>query len=175
MSPSQLNGNPAEARADIFALGLVIYEMACGTRRTARAEVQLSHVRGPGGINHLNMLPDFTNNWELAVTVFLMPITILWWSVWYPGAEPGGGSYIAQRMLASKSEKDALGGTLLAGSAPLCNSAEAASVHIDAPVVDRVVVQEITDGSHDIFLRGAELPGLSVQRVGPAASAGLLG
>jgi Na+/proline symporter len=48
----------------------------------------------------------------LAVTVFLMPVTILWWSVWYPGAEPGGGSYIAQRMLASKSEKDALGGTL---------------------------------------------------------------
>ena len=35
-----------------------------------------------------------------------------WWAVWYPGAEPGGGSYIAQRMLASKSEKDALGGTL---------------------------------------------------------------
>jgi len=46
------------------------------------------------------------------VTVFIMPLTILWWSVWYPGAEPGGGSYIAQRMLASKSEKDALGGTL---------------------------------------------------------------
>ena len=34
-----------------------------------------------------------------------------------------------------------------------------------------MVVQEITDGSHDIFLRGAELPGLSVQRVGPAAFA----
>jgi Na+/proline symporter len=58
------------------------------------------------------MLPDFTSNWDLAVAVFVMPITILWWSVWYPGAEPGGGSYIAQRMLASKSEKDALGGTL---------------------------------------------------------------
>ena len=35
-----------------------------------------------------------------------------WWAVWYPGAEPGGGSYIAQRMLASKSEKDALGAVL---------------------------------------------------------------
>jgi len=41
-----------------------------------------------------------------------MPLTVQWWAVWYPGAEPGGGSYIAQRMLASKSEKDALGGTL---------------------------------------------------------------
>ena len=73
---------------------------------------KLSHVRGPGGLNYLNMLPDFTNNWDLAVAVFIMPIAVQWWAVWYPGAEPGGGSYIAQRMLASKSEKDALGGTL---------------------------------------------------------------
>jgi FtsP/CotA-like multicopper oxidase with cupredoxin domain len=66
----------------------------------------------------------------------------------------------------------ALGGTLLTGAAPAYHSAEAAPVRIEAPVVDRVVVQEITDGAHDIFLRGAELPGLSVQRVGPAAFAG---
>ena len=73
---------------------------------------KLSHLHGPGGLNYLAMLPDFTNQWDLALAVFIMPITVLWWSVWYPGAEPGGGSYIAQRMLASKSEKDALGGTL---------------------------------------------------------------
>jgi Na+/proline symporter len=73
---------------------------------------KLSHVRGPGGVNYLNMMPDFTSNWELAVAIFIMPIAIQWWAVWYPGAEPGGGSYIAQRMLASKSEKDSLGGTL---------------------------------------------------------------
>src|SRR6516164_4441365 len=73
---------------------------------------KLSHVRGPGGLNYLAMLPDFTSNWDLAVAIFVLPVTVLWWSVWYPGAEPGGGSYIAQRMLASKSEKDALGGTL---------------------------------------------------------------
>ena len=41
-----------------------------------------------------------------------MPIAVQWWAVWYPGAEPGGGSYIAQRMLASKSEKDSLGAVL---------------------------------------------------------------
>jgi hypothetical protein len=41
-----------------------------------------------------------------------MPIAVQWWATWYPGAEPGGGSYIAQRMLASKSEKDALGAVL---------------------------------------------------------------
>ena len=67
---------------------------------------------GPGGINYLNIFPDFTNNWNIAVAVFIMPIAVQWWAVWYPGAEPGGGSYIAQRMLASKSEKDSLGAVL---------------------------------------------------------------
>jgi Na+/proline symporter len=73
---------------------------------------KLSQIRGPGGFNYLSMLPDFSNNWDLALAVFIIPIAVQWWAVWYPGAEPGGGSYIAQRMLASKSEKDALGGTL---------------------------------------------------------------
>ncbi len=73
---------------------------------------KLSAAKGPGGLNYLNMLPDFTNNWDIAVAVFVMPIAVQWWAVWYPGAEPGGGSYIAQRMLASKSEKDALGAVL---------------------------------------------------------------
>ncbi len=49
---------------------------------------------------------------ELMLTLLVLPLTIHWWSVWYPGAEPGGGSYIAQRMLAAKTERDALGGTL---------------------------------------------------------------
>ncbi len=69
-------------------------------------------MQGPGGVNYLAMLPDFSSNWELATAVFIMPIAIQWWAVWYPGAEPGGGSYIAQRMLASRSEKDALAATL---------------------------------------------------------------
>ena len=68
--------------------------------------------RGRSGLNYLNILPDFTNNWDIAVAVFVMPIAVQWWAVWYPGAEPGGGSYIAQRMLASKSEKDSLGAVL---------------------------------------------------------------
>src|SRR5581483_8460917 len=73
---------------------------------------KLSHIPGPGGLNYLSMLPNFRDNWELAVAVFVMPLAVQWWAVWYPGAEPGGGSYVAQRMLASKSEKDSLGGTL---------------------------------------------------------------
>ena len=59
----------------------------------------------------LDILPNFAMG-DLALMIFIMPIAIGWWANWYPGAEPGGGSYIAQRMLASKSEKDALGGTL---------------------------------------------------------------
>ena len=73
---------------------------------------KLSHASGPGGLHYLNILPDFRSNWDLAVAVFIMPVAVQWWAVWYPGAEPGGGSYIAQRMLASKSEKDSLGSVL---------------------------------------------------------------
>jgi SSS family solute:Na+ symporter len=73
---------------------------------------QLSARRGPGGVDYLRVIPDFSNQWDLAIAVFLMPIAVQWWAVWYPGAEPGGGSYVAQRMLASKSEKDALAAVL---------------------------------------------------------------
>ena len=77
---------------------------------------KLSDARtGPDGhtqLFYLNILPDFKSNWDLAVAVFVMPIAVQWWATWYPGAEPGGGSYIAQRMLASKSEKDSLGAVL---------------------------------------------------------------
>ena len=59
----------------------------------------------------LSLLPDFRDT-GLTVTVLVIPLTIQWWSVWYPGAEPGGGSYIAQRILASKNERHALGATL---------------------------------------------------------------
>lgn len=59
----------------------------------------------------LRLLPDF-GDWGVALTVFIIPLTVQWWSVWYPGSEPGGGSYIAQRMLAAKTERDATWGSL---------------------------------------------------------------
>jgi SSS family solute:Na+ symporter len=59
----------------------------------------------------LRFLPDF-GDWGLTLSVLVIPLTVQWWSVWYPGAEPGGGSYIAQRMLAARSERDAMAGTL---------------------------------------------------------------
>ena len=49
------------------------------------------------------------NGW---VTLLIVPLLVQWWSVWYPGAEPGGGGYVAQRMLAAKNEKHATGAVL---------------------------------------------------------------
>src|ERR1700694_915655 len=40
---------------------------------------------GPNGLHYLNILPDFRNNWDLAVAVFIMPVAVQWWAVWYPG------------------------------------------------------------------------------------------
>jgi Na+/proline symporter len=61
----------------------------------------------------LNMLPSSASSGELWWSVLLLPLLVQWWSSWYPGAEPGGGGYVAQRMLAAKDEQNALGATLL--------------------------------------------------------------
>jgi Na+/proline symporter len=61
-------------------------------------------------VGTLALVPDF-GDWGLTLSILIVPLTVQWWSVWYPGAEPGGGSYIAQRMLASRTERDALVGT----------------------------------------------------------------
>lgn len=60
----------------------------------------------------LSFLPDFSDT-RMVLIVFIIPITIQWWAAWYPGSEPGGGGYIAQRMLSAKSEKHAVGATLI--------------------------------------------------------------
>lgn len=65
----------------------------------------------PNVSDKLNFLPDF-NDWNLIIPLLIMPLAIQWWATWYPGAEPGGGGYIAQRMLSAKDEKNAIGATL---------------------------------------------------------------
>jgi len=55
--------------------------------------------------------PDLSQTEQLIPLLFI-PLAVQWWSVWYPGAEPGGGGYIAQRMLAAKNEQHAMGATL---------------------------------------------------------------
>lgn len=60
----------------------------------------------------LSLLPDFKDV-NVLIPIFIIPLAVQWWCTWYPGAEPGGGGYIAQRMLSAKSESDATGATLL--------------------------------------------------------------
>jgi len=71
-----------------------------------------------GLLNHeavipkLNIMPDFSN-WMSFIPLLIIPVAVQWWAVWYPGAEPGGGGYIAQKMLSAKDEKNAIGATML--------------------------------------------------------------
>jgi Na+/proline symporter len=68
-------------------------------------------LENPAVRERISMLPDFSD-WNTAAAAFVVPIAVQWWSTWYPGAEPGGGGYIAQRMLAAKDETHALKATL---------------------------------------------------------------
>lgn len=61
-------------------------------------------------VDKLSILPDFSNT-EALITLLIIPLAVQWWSSWFPGAEPGGGGYIAQRMLAAKDENHAMGAT----------------------------------------------------------------
>ena len=69
----------------------------------------LSH---PNVSDKLNLIPNLSQP-EIFLSVFLIPLAVQWWAAWYPGAEPGGGGYVAQRMLSAKNEDHAVGATLL--------------------------------------------------------------
>jgi len=99
----------------VVVTDLLLFGIAMGGS-VAAAYYALNHpqVGGMAGlIGHealqgkLDFLPDFTD-WDVALTVLVIPLAVQWWSTWYPGAEPGGGGYIAQRMLAAKNEKHSL-------------------------------------------------------------------
>ena len=81
-------------------------------------EALFSH---PNVADKLSFLPPVENgptgglsdrDLNLWMTLLIIPLVVQWWSVWYPGAEPGGGGYIAQRMLAAKDERHAAGAVL---------------------------------------------------------------
>ncbi|MDX1476858.1 MAG: sodium:solute symporter family protein [Saprospiraceae bacterium] len=66
----------------------------------------------PAVTDKLPLFPSFDDP-AVWVPLLLIPLAVQWWSSWYPGAEPGGGGYVAQRMLAAKNERHAVGATLL--------------------------------------------------------------
>jgi solute:Na+ symporter, SSS family len=66
----------------------------------------------PNVVDKLSFVPSISQP-ELFLSIFLIPLAVQWWAAWYPGAEPGGGGYVAQRMLSAKNEDHAVGATLL--------------------------------------------------------------
>ena len=110
-----LGGLRAVILTDIFQFILAM----TGTILAAYFILKMPQIGGLEGLlNHESVqtkkqfLPDF-DDMSTLVPFFILPIAVQWWSVWYPGAEPGGGGYIAQRMLSAKNEKHALGATFL--------------------------------------------------------------
>ncbi len=94
-----------------------------GAVGAAVVAVRLSPVGGVGSLlsngaiaSKLSLFPDFSN-YDALFSLLILPLAVQWWSVWYPGAEPGGGGYVVQRMLSAKSERHAVGATLFFNAA----------------------------------------------------------
>ncbi|TWT31239.1 Sodium/glucose cotransporter [Posidoniimonas corsicana] len=117
---STLGGLRAVVWTDCLLFGVAM----AGSVAAAYFAVQRPEVGGLAGLlDHpavaakQAMLPGWdwstTESRNFLMTVLLMPLLVQWWSVWYPSAEPGGGGYLAQRMLAAKDEDNALGAVML--------------------------------------------------------------
>ena len=76
-----------------------------------------AHLQGKLSILPPLSKPNGTSNFDVVIAVLIIPLAVQWWSVWYPGSEPGGGGYVAQRMLSAKDEKHAIGATLFFNAA----------------------------------------------------------
>ena len=98
----------------VLVTDLLLFSVSMiGSIAAAIYALRLPEVGGLSGLmahanvtDKLSFLPDFSDP-TAAAAVFIVPIAVQWWSTWYPGAEPGGGGYVAQRMLAAKAEKKA--------------------------------------------------------------------
>jgi len=102
--------------ADFFQYSIAMF----GAVLAAVVAIRQPEVQAIGGLSGMleqlgskaDFLPDLSNP-SVFIPLLIIPIAVQWWAVWYPGAEPGGGGYIAQRMLSAKNEKNAIGATLL--------------------------------------------------------------
>ena len=112
---SSLGGIKGVIWADFFQFGIAM----TGALYAAYVVLQEPEIGGLQNLmSHpmvqpkLNLIPDISDT-SLLLSLFIIPIAVQWWAVWYPGSEPGGGGYIAQRMLAAKDEQNAVGASLL--------------------------------------------------------------
>ncbi|HTP87109.1 MAG TPA: sodium:solute symporter family protein [Bryobacteraceae bacterium] len=86
---------------------------AAGGMRALLGKVEALRVaEGPGAANLTAFFPDFSRGfasealWTIPVITFCVYLGVQWWAFWYPGAEPGGGGYVAQRILSARNERD---------------------------------------------------------------------
>jgi SSS family solute:Na+ symporter len=112
---ASLGGLKGVIWADFFQYSIAMF----GAVLAAVVAVRQPEVGGLNGLlsnpalqEKLSFVPDFSDA-SIYIPLLIIPIAVQWWAVWYPGAEPGGGGYVAQRMLAAKNEKNAIGATLL--------------------------------------------------------------
>lgn len=112
---SALGGIKGVIWADFFQYGIAMF----GAVYAAVVALRQPEVGGLSNMlskladtDKLSFFPEFSDP-SVYIPLLIIPIAVQWWAVWYPGAEPGGGGYIAQRMLAAKDEKNAIGATLL--------------------------------------------------------------
>jgi Na+/proline symporter len=98
-----------------IVIGIAWYAVqAAGGMTAMLAKLDNFHAAQPGSANPTAFFPDFSRGfttevlWTMPVITFVMHLAVQWWSAWYPGAEPGGGGYIAQRIFSARNERDGL-------------------------------------------------------------------
>lgn len=103
-----------------FALFIVAMIGSIGMAIVALGQPEVGGLTGllnhPQVAPRIGLLPDFSDR-DALVALLVLPLAVQWWSVWYPGSEPGGGGYVAQRMLSARTETDATAATLLFNAA----------------------------------------------------------
>jgi SSS family solute:Na+ symporter len=98
----------------VIAAGYYAVTAAGGMESLIQRLAELQKAAGPQAADITRLLPDFSQGlaaealWTLPVLTFLVHLGVQWWAFWYPGAEPGGGGYIAQRIFSTRDERHGL-------------------------------------------------------------------
>ena len=95
----------------VIKMGMVIVLAVFAVHAVGGIEAMKTKLVTSGRGEALNLVPDLHSAWMPMIT-FLVYISLNWWATWYPGAEPGGGGYVAQRMFSAKDERHSMLATL---------------------------------------------------------------
>src|SRR5499425_2541414 len=98
-----------------IVIGVAWYAVkACGGMNAMLAKLAAARLENPGSADATALFPDFSRPWTtealwtLPALTFVVYLGLQWWAFWYPGAEPGGGGYIAQRIFSARDEREGL-------------------------------------------------------------------